>query len=244
MAKSLSDLQTGVRVYLDEAQQTDFLDTEVTRSINYAYHDVVKEVITVYENFYETTTPFSYAIVANQQEYTIDSSLIKVTRVEINYNPTITGSKPVRAIAVKGDEILTNLAFNNTSTSFFNSAYYLHGNIGAQKIGFVPIPITSDTTGTNISVWGIALPSDLANTTDNVNIPYADNFGQLIELKAASILLSKGQQEENAGGKYIQQYKREIMDMKMFLKDRQSDGAWMIEDSAGENIDFGSLGYS
>lgn len=244
MAKTLSNLQTGTRVYLDEANQTDFLDTEVIRSINYGYHDVVKEVIEVYEQFYETTTPFTYTMVNGTQEYAIDATLIKVTRVEINYNPKDTNSKPTRALPVKSDEILTNLAYNNTSASFFNAGYFLHGNIGTQTIGFVPIPTVSDTTGKSISVWGIALPSDLVNSTDTVNIPYADNFSQLIELKAASILLSKGQQEENASNRYYGQYKREIMDMKTFLKERQADNVWLIQDAEMENIDFGNLGYS
>lgn len=250
MAKTLANLQVGVRVYLDEANQTDFLDTEVTRSINYAYHDVVKEVIEVYEEFYATTTPYSYAVIANKQEYTIASSLIKVTRVEINYKPTDSNSKPVRALPIKKDEILTNLAYTNTSGSFFNAGYYLHGNIGSQKIGFLPIPTVADTTGTSISVWGTDLPSDLVNTTDDVNIPYADNFAQLIEIKAAGILLSKGQQSEADSTKYLRLFSvgpdglSGVKGMKTFLKERQADNMWMIQDAEGENLDFGSMGFT
>lgn len=244
MAKTLSNLKVGTRVYLDESNAADFLDSEVLRSINYAYQDVVKEVMEVYEDFYATTTPFTYAVVANQQEYTIDSTLIKVTRVEINYKPQDANSKPIRALPVKKDEVLTNLAFNNTSGSFFNAGYYLHGPLSAQKIGFLPIPVNADTTGQSISVWGVTLPSDLSADSDTVNIPFVDNFAQLVELKAASILLSKGQQAEGASSKYIALYQDGIMRMKTFLKERQSDGVWMIEDGQLENIDFSSLGFS
>ena len=94
MAKVLSQLQTGVRVYLDESAQQDFLDSEVIRSINYAYHDVAKSVMEVYQLYYETVTPFTYTVIANQQEYVIDPSLIKITRVEINYKPTDANSTP------------------------------------------------------------------------------------------------------------------------------------------------------
>src|SRR3990167_4241719 len=151
MAKTFSDIQTEIRTYLDESSQADFLDTEVKMAANRAYHDVAGSVMEVYENFYETTTPYTYAIVANQQEYTIDSSLIKVTRVEINYSPTTSGSTAARAIPLNEDEIRGNLGNTSTGGSHFSAGYYLHGNIGAQKIGFIPIPTVADTTGQSIS---------------------------------------------------------------------------------------------
>lgn len=241
MAKTLLNLQTETRIYLDEAAQTDWLDTEVIISINRAYHDVVSFVMEIYEQFYETTTAFTYALVANQQEYTIDSSLIKVTRVEINYNPTVSGSQASRALAIKMDEIGRNLANTNSTGSSFSTGYYLHGSIGSQMIGFVPIPTSSDTTGKSISVWGIALPGDLVNATDNVNIPYADRFAYLISLRAAAQLLRKGQQEEAAAARYLQEYRSGVQDLMTFLHGRQADGGWYIEDSLLDDIDFETL---
>lgn len=238
MAKTLADLQTETRTYLDEASQLDWLDTEVNTAINRAYHDVVGAVMEVFEGFYNTTTPFTYAVVANQQEYTVDSSLIKVTRVEINYSPTSTGSIATRCTPIKMDELRLNLANTNATGSYFNAGYYLNGNIGAQKIGFAPIPTVSDTTGQSISVWGIALPADLASTSDNVNVPYADRYAYLISLRAAAQLLRKGQQEEAYAARYIAEYDIGKKEMQTFLKERQSDSAWMIEDAALEDIDF------
>lgn len=242
MAKTLANLQQETRMYLDEASQGDYLDSEVLIAINRAYHDVCSFIIEIYENFYETTTPFAYSEVAGQQEYTIDSSLIKVTRVEINFNPTSTGSQPNRCQRISEDEIRQNLANTNGSGgSFFSAAYYLHGNIGAQKIGFIPVPTISDTTGQSISVWGIALPTDLVNTTDNVNIPYADRFAYLVSIKAAAQLLRKGQQEEAAAARYISEYRPGVQDMMTFLKERQADDVWGIVDSLQEDIDFSTL---
>jgi hypothetical protein len=241
MAKTLSDLEYGVRVFLDEANAADFKDTEVVRSINYGYHDLVSKIITVYENFYETTSPFQYALVANQQEYAIDSTLIKVTRVEVNYAPNQSGSTPLRAIPVKMDEDLLNLSNSASSGSIFNAGYYLHGNISAQKIGLIPMPTVSDTTGKSLSVWGIALPVDLVNGTDSPIIPYVDNFGQLIELKAAQILMSKGQENESVAGEYLQMYASGVEQMFNFLRDRQADGVQMIQDIEIDNLDFQTL---
>ncbi len=238
MAKTFQNLQTGVRVYLDEASAADFQDSEVERSVNYAYHDVVNAVIQVYELFYETISPFTYAIVANQQEYTIDPTIIKVTRVEINYAPQQSGSTPLRAIPVKMEEALLNITNSASSGAVFNAGYYLHGNLSNQTIGFIPMPTQADTTKKSINVWGIQIQSDMVNSTDTPNIPYADLWGRLIELKAAEILMHKGNENENAATMYQQLYKQGIDDMQQFLRDRQADGVNMIVDVELDNLDF------
>lgn len=242
MAKTLADLRTDVRTYLDEATQANWLDAEVDSSINKAYHKTIQKVIEVYDRWYETTTPFSYAIVANQQEYTIDSSIIKVTRVEIDYNAGGTETTASRAVPLNEDEIRGNLGNTNNAGSFFSAGYYLHGNIGAQKLGFIPVPQTADTgNNKSIFVWGIAIPADLVNSTDNVNIPWADNFVDLISLGAAAQLLRKGQQEETAALRYMAEFEAGLVDMQTFLKDRQSDDGQFIVDSTLEQIDFTTL---
>jgi hypothetical protein len=242
MAKTFSNLQTKTRVYLDEATQADFLDSEVKMAVNAAYQDVCGKVMEVYENYYETTTPYKCAIVANQQEYVIPPSFIKVTRVEINYEPTNPNANPIRAIPIKSDEIPLSLAYSGTMGSSFNAGYYLHGDIGNQTIGFVPIPTNSDTTGQSISIWGNQLPDDLVNDTDNVNIPWADRFFYLICLRAAGELLRKGQQEEATAARYMAEYQAGVKEMQTFLRERQSDGVVMVEDAIGENTDFELLG--
>lgn len=238
MAKQLQDIQTEARIYLDEATAADWLDSEVTIAINRSYHETASFVMEVYESFYETTSPFTYALQANVQEYLIDSSLIKVTRVEINYNPTVSGSTASRALAIKMDEMRRNLGNTNSVGSSFSTGYYVHGSIGSQYIGFVPVPLSSDTTGKSISVWGIALPTDLVKSTDNVNIPYADRFAYLVSLRAAAQLLRKSQQEEAAAARYMQEYRQGVQDLMTFIKGRQSDGAMMIEDDILDDIDF------
>jgi hypothetical protein len=242
MAKTLADIQSEVRTYLDEATQADFLDAEITRSINHAYHEVASSVMDIYQEFYATLTPFTYAVVSGKQEYLIDPSLIRVERVEINYNPILANSVSSRAMPVKMDEIRGNLANTNTTGSFVSPIYYLHGDIGAQQIGFLPVPTISDTTGKSISVWGVSIPADLVNTTDNVNIPYADRFTYLISLKAAAQMLRKGQQEEQNATNYMQEYDTGLQKMENFLKNRLSDDGDYIVDNASEDIDFQTTG--
>ncbi len=239
MAKQLSDAQFFVRMYLDEAAAADYTDQEVLVAINFGYHDVVGSVIEVKEDYYDTITKFTYAMVANQQEYAIDTTLVKPTRVEINFSPTVANSNPIKATPIKMNEDLINL--NNTSTVqlYGQVGYYLHGKQSTQTIGFIPIPTVSDVAPTkSISVWGIALPSDLVNSADMIDIPYADRFTYLIGLRAAAILLSKGQQEEANATKYLSRYEMEVEKMKNFLASRQEDGVEMVQDSEPENTDF------
>lgn len=191
----------------------------------------------MFEEYYLTTTPKYLSSVANQQEYTLDSSLIKINRVEINYKPSDTNSKPIRALAIKLDELPRYLADNSLGGSgIFNAGYYVIGSQSSQKIGFVPIPTEAGTN--NISTWGIQAPDDLSSSSDNVNIPYPDRFASLIELKAASYLLRKGQQEEVVAARYMQDYLGGVARMKTFLKERQSDGANVIQDLLLEDVAF------
>lgn len=237
MAKTLSNLQVGVRVYLDEANQADFLDTEVTRSINYAYQDVSKNVVEVYEDYFFTTTPKYVSTVVNQQEYSLDGSLVKIRRVEINYNPSDVNSVAQRATAIKTEEMPLRLSANSIGQSgLFSAGYYINGQQGAQIIGFTPVPQYAGTN--NVSVWGIAMPDDLVSSSDTVKIPYPDMFGQLVELKAAAILLRKGQQAENYAAQYLKEYEMGLIEMKNFLKERQSDGVWLIADAQYEDTIF------
>jgi hypothetical protein len=238
MAKTLTNLRFGTRVYLDEAAQADFLDSEVDRSINYAMHDVVGNVIEVYEDFYNLTTPIQLSTVVNQQEYSIgNANLIKTRRVEINYNPADPNATALRATAIKTDEMPLRLTSNALGgTGLFSSGYYINGQVGSQIIGFTPVPQNAGIN--NISIWGIVTPSDLSSATDTLSIPYADRFAYLVELRAAGILLRKGQQAENYAAKYMDEYRVGIVEMKNFLKDRQSDGPWLIADALFEDTIF------
>ena len=236
MAKTIANLRVGVRMYLDESQAVDFTDIEVDREINYAYHDLITKVMEVYEEFYNTVTPKNYSTVANQQEYTLDTTLLKIERVEINYQPTDPNSQALRATAIKMNELPLNLSNPNVGGGgLFNAGYYVNGKQSSQKIGFVPIPTTSGTN--NITVWGTEAPSDLSDANTSVDIPYPDRFAKLIEQKAAAELLKKGQQEVAAANDLIREYQIGVLDMQTFLKERQADGPQMITEVAYDDVD-------
>lgn len=241
MAKLASDLIANTRTFLDESQPANWTAAEVLYQINYAYQFVASKVIEVFEEFYFTTTPYTYSTVVNQQEYTIASTLLKVERVEINYDPTITNSQAQRAVAIKMEEIPTNLGNTLLNGTTSNAGYYFIGNQSAQKIGFLPIPQKAATN--NITVWGIEAPADLVNTTDPVIIPYVDNFAQIIVKMAAANLLKKGGQEVRAADDLLQEASQDILNYQTFLSERQSDGPQMIVESAWDDTNLASYTY-
>lgn len=242
MAKTLADLIAGTRMLLDESQPQNWTTADVLYQVNNSYQFLASKIMEVYEEYYFTTTPYTYSTVANQQEYTIAATLLKVERVEINPDPTIANSQAQRATAIKMDEIPTNL--NNSllnGSAYFNNGYYLTGNQSAQKIGFLPVP--QKTATNNITVWGIEAPTDLVNSTDPVLIPFVDNFSQIITKIAAANLLKKGQQEVKAADDLLQEASQDILNMQTWIKDRQSDGPQMFEEASFDDINLGNYIY-
>ena len=49
-------------------------------------------------------------------------------------------------------------------------------------------------------------------------------------------MLEQGQQEEAAAQRYVQEYQAGITQMKTFLKERQADGVWVIQDNLYEDV--------
>lgn len=238
MAKTLADVVILTRTFLDEAQPEDWTTQEVNYAINNGYQWLVSKVVEVYQEYYLTTTPINISTVDGQQEYSLDTTLLKIERVEIDYDPTAPNSNPQRAMAIKMDDILLNLdnaAFSGSS--LYNAAYYVIGAQAVQKIGFLPIPNVTATN--NVQVWGIQAPSDMSATTDPILIPYVDNFWQIIGKYAAAQLLKKGQQAINAANDLLNEANLDVLNMQTFIVERQSDGPNMIGQAGYDDINVG-----
>lgn len=248
MAKTLAYLRAQARTYLDEATQADWKDTEVDRELNNGYHEVIVGVMDVYEEFY--TLPMTFNTIANQQEYgTTDglpANLFKIRRLEINFNPQQVSLRQ-KAMPVSLDTVRTDLAGTNPEiTSFRSPVYYLIGGGSTDyKIGFIPTPKQSGpdlTAQPNVKLWYVEEPTDLVLSTDEVKVPYADKWAQLISRYAAAVLLSKGQQEEKVALSYMGLFERGILKMQQQLKNRISDDGMSVIDTASEDVDFSSYG--
>lgn len=236
LAKSLANLSAQTRTYLDEAAQADWTDTEVTREINAKYMEIYTAIVGVFEDYYSVKS--QTASVANQEEYALPSDCYKVRRIEISYSPSDSSDIPRRALPVSMDSVLRDLGNSSLGiTVYKNPSYYIRGT----TVGIIPAPTQAGSTA--ITLWYIKNISELSATTDTIDIPFPDRYGQLISLGAAATLLRKGQQEELVASKYFADYENGKVKMMEELEDRLADGNKQIVDTAGEDLDFGAPGY-
>jgi len=231
MAKDLDFLEAATRTLLDEQTQADWTDVEVAREVNLGYMKAFTEVVNVYEDYYTTTANEDFA--ADTQEYSLPTDLYKLRRVEANYAVSTTNSVGSKATFVKMDSILRDLGNSAASVSTSSSpAYYVIGT----TIGFLPIP---DSAGTNaIKFWYVAIPDELSDGEDEINIPFPDRYYESIPLEAAGNLLRKGQQEEEVALAYLADAENRREKMSMELEDRIADGPKSIIDISGESMVF------
>src|SRR3990167_5976675 len=102
MAKSLLNIRTQVRSFLDEVTAADWTNAELNVLINAAYHKVYSGVVDVFED-YAPISKANTTTVASQQEYSLPSDFLKMRRVEINYS-TASGSVASRAVPINMDD--------------------------------------------------------------------------------------------------------------------------------------------
>lgn len=236
MAKTLTNLRSNTRTYLDESAAADWTSAEVDLEINAGYQEVITSVMEVYENFYVTTD--NWNSVADQVEYGttdgVPSDIFKIRRLELNYDVDNSNSiakrcKPISMDAMQRDLQGTNLGMIINR----NPAYYVYGlqSSGGIKIGIIPKPDKSDTDA--FQIWYVPVVADLSSATDEINIPYPDRYFKLISLYAAAQLLRKGQQEEAVASRYLLEFEMGIEKMKQQLEDFISDDSKYIIDTEG-----------
>lgn len=242
MAKTLENLRDHVRMFLDEATASDWSDDNVDTEINNGYQEVVTVVMETYEDFYMTNTTFN--TVADKQEYSssdgVPTNVFKIRRIEVNYDTSASTTNYNRAEYARFDEIMRDVANSTGITPFSRPTYYVHGHGNDLTIGFIPIP-TNDGTDA-VKLWHIPVVSDLSSSSDAVDIPYPDRYWKAIGWYAAGVLLSKGQQEEAVGSKYLTRFEQEMNKMKMQLEDRVADGAKHVIDTQMQDVDFTHFG--
>lgn len=236
MAKNRSDIRVHVRSFLDETTAADWTDAELNTLINKYYHEVYSAVVDVFEN-YETTTAQSNSV-ADQQEYSLPSDVLKIRRVELNYDVSATNAAPMRALPIPLDAVRRDLANTNLGVTINRGpVYYLRGD----NIGFIPVPTLAGTNA--IQIWYAPTRSDITDDTTNIDMPYPDRDFMLIAYGAAADALRYGQQESIEADKMDRKLARGIEKMQERLEERISDEVKGVVDTTAENMDFGQNYY-
>lgn len=229
MSKTLMELRTHTRVYLDEASSADWNDSQVDREVNYAYQEVVSAVIDVYEDYYRKKVTRN--VRSGISEYSLPSDFLKMRRIEISFKE---GNDRTKATRFNFDSLVRpwdSAVIGLTS----RPAYDLTG----KYLRILPVP--SENVDSGLYVYYIYNVPELVENTDTIDIPNPDRYGNLIVLAAAAQLLRKGQQEEAVANSYINEFQLGLEKMKRELKDRIADGAKTIVDMQGDNLDFSNM---
>jgi len=234
MSKTLLNLRTQVRSYVDEPTPLDWTNAELNTLINTYYHKVYTAVVDVFEDYAPISTNLQDSE-ADQQEYSLPSDFLKMRRVEINYDVSNSNSIPQRALPVNMDSVRRDLGNQNVGVNILrNPAYYLRGSV----IGFLPI---FDKTGTNaIKIWYNPLQSDLSSDSDTITLPYADRDWLLIAYGAAAEALRFGQQESTEALQLERKFDEGLAKMQESLEDRIAEESKGVLDVQGDSVDFGN----
>mgnify|MGYP001571588770 CR=1 FL=1 len=237
MSKTLSEIRSLVRSYLDEGSPSDWTNAELNSLINQRYHRVHSAAATVFED-YKITTSFA-SLVANQQEYTLPTDLFKLRRVEVNYDISNSNSVFQKATPLTSlDAVRTRLAETNIGSNIIrNPCYYVTGS----SIGFLPIPTSAGTNA--IKYWYVPVLSDLASDSTSVDIPYVDRYYHLIVEGATADALRFGEQSSVEADKFEQKFIAGIILMQEELEDRVADDSKFVLDVQGDPLDFGGSYY-
>lgn len=181
-------IQTAVK---DKAKDTSIDTTMLKRWINNGYQDVVNKLITLYENYFGDTA--SISLVADTQEYDLDSLCRKVVRVENEDK-----RKVFRVVVDDSDDDVCG--------------YYLF----AEKIGFKPIPDTAKT----YKYFFIKQPADLSGDDDVPGFP--SSYHYLLVLWALKEHYEE-QQDLSYATHYFNQYNAKLSELINEMKNRNED---------------------
>lgn len=227
MSKTLLQLRTTTRMYLDEVSAADWSDAQIDEQINYKYLEVYTAVIDTFEDYYRTKSTTN--LIANQQEYALPSDFYKMRRLEAQY---VDGADFYKVTRFEFDQVLTRSVQSSQIGSTSKPNYYLSGTF----LGLLPIPTQSITNG--LVMWYIKQVPELSSNTDQIDIPFPDRYAGMIPKAAAAELLRKGQQEEDVAAKYLEEFERMLLKMQQELEDRKAEGSKMIIDTVGDSMDF------
>lgn len=229
MAKTLANLRAHCRQYLDEVSEADWTDTQIDREVNYAYLEMYAAVVETYEDYYKTVSTTN--LTEDQQSYELPNDFFKMRRLEVKFD---SDGNYVKATPYSFDQI--GVAFDSaTFSSLMRPLYELSGNY----IKLLPLPPIAVTSG--LRMIYIAQEPELEDSSDAINIPFADRYGKYIVKGACAELLRKGQQEETVANIYSQEFQVGLEKMKQELEVRYADGSKMIQDTAGGYNDFGNM---
>ena len=159
-----------------ETNTTSYPSVDVKRSINKWYQELFADVLLSMDEWDVGGEIATASLVANQQEYTWPSDLLRIKRMEVTYDGTTWTRVYPFDIQETSESIATQA---NINTAFVASAprYDAHDN----SIFLFPVPTATSTNG--LKIWYEKEITELSSDSDEPNI--AEPFQRLLSIGAA-----------------------------------------------------------
>jgi len=212
-------------MYLDEVSEADWTDSQINTQINFRYLGVYSAVIETFEDYYRKVV--TSGTVANQSEYALPDDFFKMQRLEVKYD----SNSEYR----KANYFNTQQMNLQIGTSYYGATHRPIYSLSGEYIQLLPVPKTSVDAG--LRMYYVRELPELSSDSDEIDIPFANRYGNYIALAAAGDLLRKGQQEEAAAARYIAEYELSLQQMKSQLENRH-DGVKYILDTQNDILSF------
>lgn len=184
---TLTQLRDYVR-FLTATATTSYSDSDINFNVNRSLHFFNSEILNALDGWSESEQTNSQNLVADQQSYTFPVGLIKIKRVEVDYNGDGTFR---RAATFDINENSEGTDVNQINSRFEQEEPFVDFS---DKINLFPIPITSVTNG--LKVFFEADPTELSADGDEPTTTEA--FHPFYAYSASRDYFIKTDQDERA----------------------------------------------
>lgn len=186
---TLAQLITRVRFFIDEPTAQNFTDSDITYALNQGQQDVAKEIVHVYEDYFEKQAdlnPSGGGTIIGTELYTLPSDFLKFKRIE----RTDTG-QILPAIDLN-EKFAAPLAPLTGTAVFGPMSYYVTGN----SLGLTPTPQAIIPIRLYYVYRLVDLDNSLPGTSDVSVIPAEHH--DMIAVRAAIDMFIKDESDTSA----------------------------------------------
>ena len=175
LSSGTSGLVEDVR-WWTETNTTSYPTADITRNLNKWYQEISADVLLSMDEWDVQGEIATASLVANQEEYTWPSDLLRIKRIEVTYDGT--NWYRVHPIDIQEPEVSIATDANiNEEFSTNDPRYDTHDN----SIFLFPVPTANSTNG--LKIWYEKEVAELSSNSDEPNL--AEPFHRLLSIGAS-----------------------------------------------------------
>lgn len=202
---TLLQIRSRVRRFIDEPQQANFSDSDITYAINEAQQEVAAEISLVDEKYFVNTTPTVITSVANTRFYALATDFWKMTRIE----DVTTGLRLEFADFADQNNFFADSVPPLVAQNQIGYGVSIVGN----QLAITPTPTISNVT---CQYWYVPVLPSMVSNSDTCSIPRM--FIDLLAIQAAIDMLISDEDDTSA---LERRYQRRFNQLVRASRDRQ-----------------------